>query len=196
MIEYTLMKSDHVAQIALLEQSCFSMPWSENSIRYELSNPLSLWVVAMEGDCVAGYVGSQSVMGEADMMNLAVAPNYRRKGIGERLVTELVSYLAKRDVSSLTLEVRASNDPAINNQYCHNFAITVRHRQAYHHLPDEVESAFLYQLARLYRIGQSMSSFACFKHLVRCALNTELYRFDGISAENIKDLFIYIIGTS
>ena len=113
MIEYTLMKSDHVAQIALLEQSCFSMPWSENSIRYELSNPLSLWVVAMEGDCVAGYVGSQSVMGEADMMNLAVAPNYRRKGIGERLVTELVSYLAKRDVSSLTLEVRASNDPAI-----------------------------------------------------------------------------------
>lgn len=113
MIEYTFMTSAHVEQIAQLERNCFSMPWSENSICSELSNPLSLWVVAVEDGCVAGYVGSQSVMGEADMMNLAVAPDYRRRGIGQRLVEELVAHLKKREVSSLTLEVRASNIGAV-----------------------------------------------------------------------------------
>ena len=107
------MNETHVSQVAQLEQLCFSMPWSENSIRYELTNPLALWLVAVDGDVVAGYVGSQSVMGEADMMNLAVLPDYRRKGIGEMLVKRLVEELTANAVSSLTLEVRASNTGAI-----------------------------------------------------------------------------------
>jgi ribosomal-protein-alanine N-acetyltransferase len=112
MIEYVLMCEEHVAQIAELEQVCFSAPWSENAIRSELTNPLSLWVVAVDGCVVAGYVGSQSVMGEADMMNLAVLPRYRRSGVGGQLVDCLIDYLRKNQVSSLTLEVRASNDAA------------------------------------------------------------------------------------
>ena len=112
-MEFTVMNETHVAQVAELEKLCFSDPWSLRSITSELSNPLSLWVVAVTGDTVVGYVGSQSVMGEADMMNLAVMPEYRRQGIGRRLVEELVSRLAANQVKSLTLEVRASNDPAI-----------------------------------------------------------------------------------
>ena len=107
------MHPDHVSQIALLEAMCFSAPWSERSIESELSNPLSLWVVAMDGDTVAGYVGSQSVLGEADMMNLAVLPKYRRQGIGRGLVHELICQLRGNAVKSLTLEVRASNEGAI-----------------------------------------------------------------------------------
>ena len=107
------MNETHVSQVAQLERLCFSMPWSENSIRYELTNPLALWLVAVDGDMVAGYVGSQSVMGEADMMNLAVLPDYRRQGIGEMLVKRLVEELTANAVSSLTLEVRASNTVAI-----------------------------------------------------------------------------------
>ena len=112
-MEFTVMNETHVAQVAELEKLCFSDPWSLRSITSELSNPLSLWVVAVTGDTVVGYVGSQSVMGEADMMNLAVVPEHRRQGIGRRLVEELVSRLAANQVKSLTLEVRASNDPAI-----------------------------------------------------------------------------------
>ena len=107
------MNETHVSQVAQLEKLCFSMPWSENSIRYELTNPLALWLVAVDGDVVAGYVGSQSVMGEADMMNLAVSPDYRRQGIGGMLVKQLVEELTANAVSSLTLEVRASNTGAI-----------------------------------------------------------------------------------
>lgn len=107
------MEPPHVCQVAALEKVCFSDPWSEKSVASELENPLSLWLVAMDGDTVAGYIGSQSVMGESDMMNVAVAPEYRRQGVAAALVTALVEELAKAGNHSLTLEVRASNFPAI-----------------------------------------------------------------------------------
>ena len=107
------MTADHVSQVAELEKICFSDPWSEKSVASELTNPLSLWLVAVEDDRVTGYVGSQSVMGEPDMMNVAVHPDFRRKGVAELLVRELVAALGKNDNHCLTLEVRASNVPAI-----------------------------------------------------------------------------------
>ena len=91
-----IMTADHVSQVAELEKRSFQDPWSENSIASELNNPLSLWLVALEGDLVIGYVGSQTVLDETDMMNIAVHPDYRRQGIAEALVQELVSYLRKR----------------------------------------------------------------------------------------------------
>ena len=112
MIAIQVMDESHVTRVVELEKLCLSAPWSENSIRYELTNPLSLWLVAVEDGKLLGYVGSQSVMGEADMMNVAVDPESRRRGIGRRLVEDLVQALKDRQVNSLTLEVRASNEPA------------------------------------------------------------------------------------
>ena len=113
MIRYEIMSNTHVGQVAELEKLCFSDPWSERSIASELTNPLSYWLVALDGDTVAGYIGSQSVMGESDMMNVAVSPNCRRQGIGEGLVNALCAALKERGNACLTLEVRAANDPAI-----------------------------------------------------------------------------------
>ena len=113
MIEFRQMTALDVQQVAALEKQCFSAPWSEKSISGELSNPLSLWVVAVEGDRLVGYVGSQAVLGEADMMNLAVDPAYRRQGAGRKLVSVLIDNLKANDVKCLTLEVRASNEQAI-----------------------------------------------------------------------------------
>ena len=112
-MEIRLMTADHVSQVAQLEKLCFRDPWSENSVSSELNNPLSLWLVAVEGEKVAGYVGSQSVMGESDMMNVAVHPDFRRQGIGERLILDLIDQLNQRGNHSLTLEVRTSNVSAI-----------------------------------------------------------------------------------
>ena len=112
MIEITEMTSAHVAQVAELEKQCFSDPWSEKSIVAEVDNGLSLWLVALDGDAVVGYVGSQSVLGETDMMNIAVSPDYRRQQIGERLIVELISKLKAEGNHSLMLEVRASNSAA------------------------------------------------------------------------------------
>lgn len=109
MIQIVPMTDDHVPQIAALEKTIFSDPWSENSVAYELTNPLSMWLVALDGDRVAGYIGSQSVIDMADMMNVAVAEDYRRQGIGEKLVNALIGALKSRGIIALLLEVRASN---------------------------------------------------------------------------------------
>ena len=106
------MTSEHVPQIAHLEILCFHDPWSEKSIASELENALSLWIVAVEGDDVIGYVGSQTVLGWSDMMNVAVHPDHRRRGVGEKLVIALEEALKAQESTCLTLEVRASNDPA------------------------------------------------------------------------------------
>ena len=106
------MGPEHVEQIAKLEKLCFSDPWSENSIASELCNPLSLWLVAEAAGTVVGYVGSQTVMDETDMMNIAVHPDCRRQGVAAALVNALIASLKDAGSHSLTLEVRASNAPA------------------------------------------------------------------------------------
>ena len=130
------MEKAHVAPIAQLEKLCFSDPWSEKSIATELSNPLSYWLVALDGENVAGYIGSQSVMGESDMMNVAVSPDYRRCGIGEALVNTLCADLKAQGNTSLTLEVRASNAPAIALYEKLGFS-QVGRRPNYYHNPKE-----------------------------------------------------------
>ena len=113
MTEITRMTAAHVPQVAALEQECFSDPWSQQSVASELDNPLSLWLVWVEDGVVLGYVGSQTVMDETDMMNVAVAPAARRRGIAQKLIEALVQQLQKQGSRCLSLEVRASNAPAI-----------------------------------------------------------------------------------
>ena len=108
------MNASHVPQIAELEKVCFADPWSVTSIETELTSRLSLWLVAMEGDTLVGYVGSQTVIDESDVMNIAVHPDYRRQGIGEALLETLADALREKGSRGLTLEVRVSNTPAVS----------------------------------------------------------------------------------
>ena len=137
------MNAAHVSQIAQLEKLCFSDPWSEKSIESELSCRLSLWFVALEGETVVGYVGSQTVIDESDMMNIAVHPDYRRRGIAEKLIHALVSALGEKGSHGLTLEVRASNEVAISLYKKYGFE-KVGLRPAYYRNP--VENAILMDL--------------------------------------------------
>ena len=108
----TPMEPEHLAQIAALEIACFSDPWPESILVRELQNPLSLWLCAVDGDTVAGYIGSQTVLGESDMMNIAVHPDYRRRGVGRALVLALCKALRRQMLASaLTLEVRDPTRP-------------------------------------------------------------------------------------
>lgn len=130
------MKACHVTQVAQLEKICFSDPWSEKSVASELENKLAFWLVAVEGEIVAGYVGSQTVCEETDMMNVAVHPDYRRQGIAEALIVSLLENLKEQGSHSLTLEVRASNVPAIALYEKLGFA-EVGRRKNYYRNPKE-----------------------------------------------------------
>ena len=113
-MEIVRMNADHVEAVAAIEKECFGEDaWSVRSVSSELENKLALWLVAVEDGAVAGYVGSQTVCNETDMMNVAVTADFRRRGIGKELVLALVEELKAMDSHSLTLEVRASNAPAI-----------------------------------------------------------------------------------
>ena len=130
------MTQAHISRIAELETICFTDPWPDAAIRSELENPLSYWLVAVDGDRVVVYIGSQSVMGEADIMNVAVDPAYRRMGIAKELLATLQHDLCAREVYSLTLEVRASNTPAIMLYDSLGF-VQVGRRPHYYHKPKE-----------------------------------------------------------
>ena len=125
-----------VSAIAELEKICFSDPWSKNSIASEVENPLSYWLVAEVDGVVAGYVGSQTVLDAADMMNLAVSPECRRQGIGQALVNALVEHLQQNKVIALLLEVRVSNAPAVALYESLGFE-QVGRRPKYYHNPRE-----------------------------------------------------------
>ena len=125
-----------VSAIAELEKLCFSDPWSEKSIASEVDNRLSYWLVAEIDGVVAGYIGSQTVLDASDMMNLAVSPDYRRKGIGQALVNALVEHLQQNKVIALLLEVRVSNAPAIALYESLGFE-QVGRRPKYYHNPRE-----------------------------------------------------------
>lgn len=135
-MEIRKMTAGEVSQVAELEKLCFTLPWSEKSVAGELENPLALWLVAMEGDSLAGYVGSQTVMDETDMMNLAVAPQFRRQGVGEALVSALVASLKERGSRCLTLEVRDSNEAA-RALYAKLGFVEIGRRRGYYRDPRE-----------------------------------------------------------
>ena len=133
----TDMKPQHVAQVAELEKICFGTEaWSEKSVASELDNPLSFWLVADDNGRVAGYVGSQTVMDETDMMNVAVHPDYRKQGIATTLIVGLVEELRKKGSHCLTLEVRASNENAISLYRKLDFQ-QIGLRKNYYHNPKE-----------------------------------------------------------
>ena len=136
MIEIREFEPQDVAEIAELEKVCFSDPWSENSIASELHNPLSCWLVAVENNRVVGYVGSQTVLDGSDMMNIAVAPNFRRMGIAQAMVSNLIGRLKERNSRCLILEVRVSNLPAIALYEKMGF-IQVGRRRNYYQNPKE-----------------------------------------------------------
>ena len=136
MMMFTEMKAEHVPQVAQLEKLCFADPWSEMSIASELRSVWSYWVVALDGDQVVGYVGSQSSCDETDIMNIAVHPDWRRRGIAEQLIDSLILELKKRGSHALMLEVRDSNEPAIALYEKLGFR-QVGLRKNYYHNPKE-----------------------------------------------------------
>ena len=106
------MQAEHLAEIARLEEECFSSPWSEAALAEELSNPDSHFLVA-ECDGIAGYIGVQEICGEAYITNVAVFENHRKKGIGRALIKAAADGAKSRNCEFITLEVRVSNSPAI-----------------------------------------------------------------------------------
>ena len=109
------MHPDHLDSLADLESLAFSTPWSYDALAEELQNPLAVFLVAedVDAESAVGYLGMHHILDEGFITNLAVHPAYRRQGIARSLLREAQEYAEAHDLARLTLEVRASNVPAI-----------------------------------------------------------------------------------
>lgn len=103
------MEECHIAGISEVERQCFREPWNPDALREELGR--GIFLAAVEGGVVAGYVGCQTVLDEGYVTNVAVLPAFRRQGVAGELVAELLR--RAEGLSFVTLEVRASNAAAI-----------------------------------------------------------------------------------
>lgn len=100
-------------EVDVIEQSCFSMPWSKESMEESLKNPENIYLVMEEDGRIDGYLGVWCVAGEGQLNNIAISSKERKKGKGRKLLEALFEEAACRKLTGITLEVRKSNAPAI-----------------------------------------------------------------------------------
>ena len=112
--EITQMAEGDIAAVAEIEKCCFSTPWSENSLREELTNPLARFYLLKMDEDIIGYIGAHNISGEVYITNIAVLPEYRGKGYAKKLLMYLCYMSEKENADFISLEVRKSNKAAIS----------------------------------------------------------------------------------
>lgn len=108
MITIEKMSREHLSEVASIEEMSFSLPWSLESLELMLTEQASA-LVALEGGRVLGYVGMMCVLDEGQIINVAVHPDARRRGVGRSLMEAAQTYAKERGIVFLSLEVRESN---------------------------------------------------------------------------------------
>ena len=146
------MRRADLEQVLALEERIFPTPWSMNSYVFELEqNPASeQWVIAARGRQGAWQVAAYSVCwvlgDEVHIANLAVSPEFRRMGLGRRLLSHVLTRAAEEGLRHATLEVRAGNLAAQALYSNFGFQIAARRK---HYYRDNHEDALLMHLAHL-----------------------------------------------
>ncbi len=125
-------RPDQDEALAALEARCFADPWPVDMI----ARMREKFIVALEGERLVGYIVLSTVLDEGNIDNVAVAPEYRRRGVAEALLKNAIARSRAWGLAFLTLEVRAGNEPAIALYAKHGFQ-TVGRRKNYYEKPRE-----------------------------------------------------------
>ncbi|WP_018886673.1 ribosomal protein S18-alanine N-acetyltransferase [Paenibacillus massiliensis] len=102
-----------IQAVMKIERECFTLPWTEDAFRNELTHNMFAKYLLMEldGDAI-GYAGMWTILDEAHITNIAVREQYRGRRLGERLLDELMKQASQLGMERMTLEVRVSNHVA------------------------------------------------------------------------------------
>ena len=107
------MQPEDLLQVCEIEKDNFSLPWSEKSFLESMERDDTLFLVALDREEVAGYLGCYCVAGEGEITNVAVKSSYRRQGVGGKLLETLYEEAKALHTQEFFLEVRESNEAAI-----------------------------------------------------------------------------------
>lgn len=108
------MTAEDLEEVAALEKEIFSTPWSRQGFADTMRQEAALYLAVRENGRLAGYCGLLQSFDEAEIVNVAVAPAFRRQGIGAAMLTELMERGYARGIANYTLEVRESNRGALH----------------------------------------------------------------------------------
>ena len=101
-----------IEELYEVELTSFTDPWSKESFKDELNNEIAHYLVDSINNKVVAYIGAWFILDEAHITNVAVKSDFRRQKIAKQLITAFIVLAKKHQITSITLEVRASNIPA------------------------------------------------------------------------------------
>lgn len=107
------MAPEDISGVLEIEMQCFSDPWSYQMIEQGLKSSLDTWLVLWEAG-VMGYCVFRTVADECELLRIAIRPEFRGRGLSKKLMDQMVFYSRQKDIKSIFLEVRESNDRARN----------------------------------------------------------------------------------
>jgi len=113
MIEFRKLRLRDLTAIEEIERASYPTPWSRSMFAGELSKASSVCLGAFEGGELQGYLITSRYVDAWHVMNVAVAPSHRRRGIARGLMERLFEATARDARRGYTLEVRVSNEGAI-----------------------------------------------------------------------------------
>jgi ribosomal-protein-alanine acetyltransferase len=122
--------------LVAIERRSFGDPWSEASFREALSSTWNFVLVAQAARGVVGYLVGREAAGTGEVLNLAVSPEFRRRGVGEALLAAGLAIFRRSRMEEVFLEVRESNTSARALYARHGFR-PVGQRSAYYRNPKE-----------------------------------------------------------
>lgn len=135
---FAKLQASHIPEVLAIDKVVHSAPWTEQSFRNELTNPHSVFIVALSLGKVVGFGGAWLLVDEAHITNVAVEPSTQRRGIGEKICRELLDRSKQAGMICSTLEVRESNIAAIKLYEKLGFVQTNVRKKYY---PDNQENA-------------------------------------------------------
>jgi len=115
-----LMRPEDLDQVMVIERASFESPWTKNNFFDEFKNSdLSTQLVMEFDNRVIAFAIVWSIMDECHLANIAVHPDCRRKGVAEIMLNKVISIARDKNCKKVMLEVRKSNEPAIQlyNKY-------------------------------------------------------------------------------
>lgn len=108
------MDESNVIDVLEINNICFNPPWSLESLKNELKNKFTRYIVVKKDDIVIGYAGIWIIIDEAHITNIAVDPDFRGIGAGNVLIENIIDICKELEIPSITLEVRETNTVAKN----------------------------------------------------------------------------------
>lgn len=139
---------DDIPKVLEIEKICQPASWTADHFSAELEKSHSNFLIMTDDETdskIAAFIVYWILMDECQILNLCVAPEFRRKGIAERLVRQAIKDAIRNNAKKVSLEVRKSNDQAINLYQKLGFVITHIQKELYSNKEDGYQMSLLFE---------------------------------------------------